>query len=164
MKKALIATVLSTALAAPAFANEWVLGASLGLLRPGGDSGETTPALTGSGSIALEFLNLGVLDVGATFEYMKGISQAEVDNQDADVSAKAAWLTARTLGPLYVIARTGLIELELDPVAGGLDGSREKALSVGLGFSVGLRSELLYTRIEHDQGDSTHWLQLLWGF
>ncbi|MEM7376236.1 MAG: hypothetical protein AAF460_01905 [Pseudomonadota bacterium] len=164
MKKHVAITLLCATLATPALADEWVLGASLGLMRPGGESGDTTPAFTGSVSLGLEFLNLGVMDVGATFEYMEGLSDAEVGNRDTAVSAKAAWLTARTLGPLYLIARTGYIELDFDPATAGATDDRERALSVGLGFSVGLRSEILYTRVDHDQGDATHWLGLHWAF
>ncbi len=164
MKKALITAVLCTGLTAPAVASEWVIGASLGVLRPGGEHSDSTPAIAGSASLALEFLNLGVADIGATFEYTKGLSQAKLDNQDADVSARALWLSARTLGPLYVIARTGLVELELSPVVGGLSGERDPALSVGVGFSLGLRTELIYTRVDHDAGDATQWVSLMWGF
>lgn len=163
MKKALLATLLSASLVTPAVADEWVIGVSLGLLRPGGDAAESTPALTGGGSLGLEFLSLGVVDIGATLEYTKGLTDADLDNVDTAVETKAAWLTARTLGPLYAIARTGLVEVDYNPRVSGIDNGRESALSVGIGFSVGLRTEILYTRVDHEQGDASHWLGLHWG-
>ncbi|MEM6985045.1 MAG: hypothetical protein AAF499_00780, partial [Pseudomonadota bacterium] len=160
MKKHLAATTLIFALAVPVQANEWVIGASLGLINPGGVNSDRTPAVTGGASLGLEFLDLGVLDIGATLEYLTSLSDAEIDNRDTEVTATSLWLTARTLGPLYAIARTGLVDVELDPSNTGVSNDRESALSVGLGFSVGVRTEIMYTRIDHDQGDATHWLGL----
>lgn len=156
---ALIATLTT-----PAFADEWVLGASAGLLRPGGVHNDTTPAITGSFSLGLEFLNLGVVDIGATVEYTTGLSEAEIDNRDTSIEARSAWLTARTFGPVYAIGRAGWLELELDPTNTGVSDQRDEAISVGLGFSMGIRSEIIYTRVEHDFGDPTHWLVLHWAF
>ena len=150
--KALLLLALS-ALAAPVFASEIVIGAKAGVVNI--DAKGVDPATIGSVQLGYEFLDLAVVDVATELELARSISDGESDAGDYSYSSKALYLSARTLGPIYVIGRAGIIDVEVDFDNAGKSDDNGVAYGVGVGFSTGIRVEIEVTRYEFDSSDTT---------
>ena len=117
---------------------------------PLADTGTAT-----SVQIGYEFLDLALVDVSAELELTNSATKVEINNQEYGFSSKGIFAAARTIGPIYAIGRAGLISAEVD---GSSDNGT--AISVGLGFSTGLRWEVEYTTYALDDSEDIKYISL----
>lgn len=119
---------------------------------------------SGTATVGVEVLGLVLATVYAEFERTQLLDEGEWNGEDYSYKSDGAFLAVRTLGPVYAVGRVGYVKAEFDPEMRAKAGDRDEAISVGLGYSVGLRNELLYTHIEHDGGGATDIISFLIGF
>ena len=152
MKK-IIAGLILTALALPMSvnANELIFGVKAGVHKV--DSSAFDPAPLVSAQISYEFLDLAVADIAVELEVGKSISDGEIDGggikEDFSVTTAGLYLSARTAGPIYAIGRIGVARTELDFDAGD-NNDTGIAVGAGLGFSLGVRTEIELTSYDVD--------------
>lgn len=118
----------------------------------------------GTATVGVEVLGLVLGTVYAEVERTQLLNDGEWEGADYSYRSDGAYLALRTLGPVYAVGRVGFVKSKFDPELRSDGGDRDEAVSVGLGYSVGLRNELLYTRIEHDGGGSTDVISFVIGF
>ena len=118
----------------------------------------------GTATVGVEVLGLVLATVYAELERTQLLGDGEWNGEDYDYKSDGVFLAVRTLGPLYAVGRVGYVKAEFDPEIRERAGSRDEAISVGVGYSLGIRNELLYTRIEHDGGGTTNTISFLIGF
>jgi hypothetical protein len=89
-------------------------------------------------------------DLGIEAELTQTIDDGEVAGQDLQVDTRGLYAAFRTAGPVYLIAKAGMVRTEIE--AGGVSQSdTDTAYGAGLGFSIGIAQfELEYTRMHED--------------
>lgn len=142
-----------SAVAAPTFASEIIIGAKAGIINF--EAKGVDPTTIGSVQLSYEFLDLVAADIATELEVTKSIADGESDAGDYSYSSKALYLSARTLGPIYVIGRAGVIDVEVDFDNAGSSDDKGMAYGVGIGFSTGIRVELEVTQYEFENSDTT---------
>ena len=118
----------------------------------------------GSATVGVEVLGLVLGTVYAEFERTKLLDEGDWNGQDYNYSSDGLYLALRTLGPVYAIGRVGYVKAEFDQEMRTVVGDRDEAISIGLGYDVGLRNELIYTHIEHEGDGVTDMISFLIGF
>ena len=118
----------------------------------------------GTVTVGVELMGLILGTVYAEFERSELFDEGEWDGQDYGYSSDGVFLALRTLGPLYAVGRVGYVKAEFDPELRSSVGKRDEAISLGVGYSVGIRNELLYTHIEHEGGGETDVISFVIGF
>lgn len=114
-----------------------------------------------SGQIGYEFLDLTAVDVAAEFEIGKTVGNSTLKQlgKKFDVSATTigGYLSARTLGPIYVIGRVGYAQTSFSGDAPSKKVSGP-VIGAGAGFSLGVRTELELTRyaLSDDKADTDY--------
>jgi hypothetical protein len=149
MKRILAAGALAAALCSTAQADELIFGVKGGLADI--DVSGYDPITVVGGQIGYEFLNLVAADLAVEAELMK--SAAAADAGEYDFMSTGLYLSARTAGPVYVIGRVGYINAEIDHSTNGKSDDSGNVLSLGLGFSTGIRTELEFTTYNFDDND-----------
>lgn len=119
---------------------------------------------TGTATVGVEVLSLVLAKFYAEFERTKLLDEGEWGGEDYSYTSDGVFIAARTLGPVYAVGRVGFVKADFDPEMRSDQGERDKAITVGVGYSVGLRNELLYTHIEHEGGGETDMISFLIGF
>jgi hypothetical protein len=143
------ATVLAACLYTSAAAAEVVIGVKGGTAEF--DVAGADPALNGSIQLAFDILDIGIADIALEGEYSTSLTDGEINTflGPVDVSLETTGLYAalRTVGPIYAIARAGYAQTEIE--SNGLSADDEGvAMGVGVGFSMGMRMEIEYTKYE----------------
>lgn len=142
MKK-LIAT-LALALLSQSAAAELYLGAKAGYLRPSVDNADETTA--GSVVVGYELADVLLADVSLEAEYTKALEEGDIGSLDWDYSNYGVFAAVRGGGPIYLRARVGMVNQEIE-VNGSSDNSTGAAATIGFGFSLlGLEAALDWTR------------------
>jgi hypothetical protein len=115
------------------------------------DVAGTEPGLNGSLQLAVDIFDIGIADIAVEGEYSTSLTDGEFDIGPAtfDTSFQSTGLYAalRTAGPIYVIARVGYVNTEVE-VEGFSEDDTGMATGLGVGFSMGLRMEIEYTKYE----------------
>lgn len=144
------ATTLTACLYATTASAEMVIGVKGGTVDF--DVAGSDPALNGSIQLAFDILDIGIADIAIEGEYSTTLTEGEIDAPlvgavDTSFESTALYASLRTLGPVYVIARIGYAksEIEIEDFSADDEGV---AKGVGVGFSMGLRMEIEYTRYE----------------
>ncbi|HBA33509.1 MAG TPA: hypothetical protein DCZ12_05190 [Gammaproteobacteria bacterium] len=119
------------------------------------DADGIDPTTIVSGQLGYEFLDLIAADIATELEITRSISDGESDSGDYSYASQALYLSARSIGPIYVIGRAGVIAAEVDYNSGGSVDDTGVAYGVGVGFSTGIRFELELTRYEFEDTDTT---------
>lgn len=169
MKKLATAIAALGLAAAPVGASfgEIILGVKGGIYNP--DISGFDPAGNVSAQIGVEFLDLAAVDLAAELEVSQTLADGEFE--DAPTGAKAdytaqtvgAYISARTIGPIYAIGRVGYARTEIDIDGVGKNDESGASIGAGVGFSLGARTELELTQYDVD-GDDVHYLTLGFGF
>lgn len=132
------------------------------------------PATMVSGQLSYEVLDLVAASVAAEVELSKSVTDSRLGNLNTGVKASfqnvGAYLSARTLGPLYAIGRIGIARNEVKFSTGKSNKSNGLSMGLGAGFSLGASTELeltSYTIKNEDNSDKTsnaYYLSLGFGF
>ncbi len=143
------ATALAACLYATAASAEMVIGVKAGTADF--DVEGSDPALNASLQLAFDIFDIGIADIAVEGEYSTTLSNGEIEMgllgvQELSFQSTGLYLSLRTAGPVYVIARAGYAKNEIEFENGGTVDDEGTATGVGLGFSMGLRTELEYTR------------------
>ncbi|MBA3581339.1 MAG: hypothetical protein H0W44_02685 [Gammaproteobacteria bacterium] len=163
LKKGLFTTALLLC-SLPVLAGELIIGAKVGVIDYNFDNALVTttgPALKNAEADnatnmsvqgSYEFLNLAVADLAFEAEYSRSLSDATIEpvvgpKVEAGFQSTAVYISARSAGPVYVIARLGAAQAEI----GDLAEDTGTAFGVGAGFSLGIRWELEYTQYDIDE-------------
>lgn len=113
------------------------------------DVAGSDPGLNGSIQLAFDIFDIGVADIALEGEYSTSLTDAEIDfgpaTLDTSLESTALYASLRTAGPIYVIARVGYAKTEVE-VEGVSEDDSGVATGIGVGFSMGLRMEIEYTK------------------
>ncbi|MEM7292126.1 MAG: hypothetical protein AAF420_01865 [Pseudomonadota bacterium] len=131
-------------------AGELVGGVKLGVVDP--QANNFDPITTASVQLGYEFVDLLAVDVAVEGEFTKSIADADGPGGDYSYQHAGVFGSIRTLGPLYVMARAGLVNVSIEQDSGD-DSDTGVAYGLGLGFSTGIRWELEWTTYEYDDRD-----------
>ncbi|HEX5055542.1 MAG TPA: outer membrane beta-barrel protein [Gammaproteobacteria bacterium] len=153
----IVATTLAASLYSAAASAEMVIGVKGGAVDYDADwIGSTEPGLNGSLQLAFDIFDLGFADIAVEGEYSTTLTEAEIDlvnsiipTLDASLDTTALYLSLRTAGPVYVIARVGYAksDLKLENDFGSIsDDDTAASTGIGVGFSMGVRMEIEYTQ------------------
>jgi hypothetical protein len=142
-----VATMLAASLYTTAASAEFVIGVKGGTVDY--DVAGSDPGLNGSIQLAFDIFDLGIADIALEGEYSTSLTDAEIDvgpgTLDTSLETTALYASLRTAGPIYLIARVGYAKTEIE-VEGFTSDDTGVATGVGVGFSMGLRMEIEYTR------------------
>jgi hypothetical protein len=131
------------------------------------DISGSDPGLNGSVQLAFDIFDIGIADIAVEGEISKTLVDGEIPG-DEDLSFESAglYLSLRTLGPIYVIARVGQAKTEVESSTGESVEDTNTSTGVGVGFSMGARLELEYTKykVEDDIDLDIEYLTLGFGF
>ncbi len=134
-----------------ASAGELIVGAKAGIHKMDISGFDPAPVL--SGQISYEFLDLIAADVAIELELGKSASDGEgvvgLGKEDFSVTTIGAYISARTAGPIYAIGRIGVAKTELEFESTDSD-ETGLAVGAGVGFSLGVRTEVELTRYDVD--------------
>lgn len=102
-------------------------------------------------ALGYEFLNIWAGDVAIEGEYTKTFDEGDAPGSDDwEIDAIAVYGVLRTAGPVYVQAKAGVVNQQLDvgPISNDDTGF---TAGLGVGFSLAVvQIELQYTRMEED--------------
>lgn len=155
MKKLMAIAALAAASLPLSAQAEVIIGAKAGISKV--DVSGFDPAPMVSAQLAYEFLDLAAVDFALELEAGKSASDGEqtIGNakEDFSVSNYGLFVSARSIGPIYAIGRIGVAKTELNydnPAVQDIDDSGV-AVGAGVGFSLGVRTEVEVTRYEIEQ-------------
>ncbi len=146
----LVAGLLALALVNVVQADGIVVGVKAGAVdidSPGFDT-----ITTASLQIGYEFVDLLAADLGIEVEVTQSISAADGPSGDFDYTGLGLFASARSAGPIYVTGRVGAVNANVDQASGDTD-ETNFAYGLGLGFSLGLRWEIEWTKFEFNNDD-----------
>jgi|GEM_PF-2983688 len=162
---AILSCLLSLGYVNPANAGGLHIAASVGYLNTEQNGIDNSHGnFLGSATVGVEVLGLVIGKVYAEFERTKLLDEGDWNGQDYKYSSDGLYLALRTMGPVYAIGRVGYVKAEFDEEMRTVVGDRDEAISIGLGYDVGLRNELIYTHIEHEGDGVTDMISFLIGF
>ncbi len=148
-----------------AFAGGLHLSGSIGYLSTEQNSIDNKHGnFAGTATVGVEVLGLVLGTVYAEFERTLLLNDGEWNNEGYEYTSDGLYLALRTAGPLYAIGRVGYVKAKFEPEIRSTVGKRDEAISMGVGYGLGLRNELLYTHIEHEGGGSSDIISFLIGF
>ena len=131
-------------LASTAYATGVTFGAKMGPMQldiPGADDP------TNAGVAVGYELSVVLGDLGFEGEFTTTMDEGSANNKDIEVDTVGIYATYRTPGTVFVKARGGFVNWDINGIADDTDTS----LGIGLGFSLGLiKFELEYTQISDD--------------
>ena len=144
--------LLAVGLQPAAQASELIAGVKLGVVEP--DLSGFDPISTGSIQLGYEFADLVAIDVALEGEFATSLDSADAPApaNEYDYSHAGLFLSIRNAGPIYGIARAGIIETTIEQ-QGVDDSDSGTAYGLGLGFSTGVRLEVEWTRYEFRDND-----------
>lgn len=152
-KRLLAAAAVTAALASPAQAAELIVGVKAGIVDY--EASGFDPITVASGQLGYEFIDLVAVDVAAEVEVTQSLNSADGPGGEYDYQSAGLYLSARTLGPVYVIGRAGMIKADIKRDNGADIDDSGSVLSLGLGFSTGLRWELEMSTYDFKDSDVT---------
>jgi hypothetical protein len=148
IRKILAAGAMTAALTcAPAAMADWYFGANTGPMMID-TAGVGDP--TNAGVVIGREWGMVVGDVGVQGELTTSINKGKFAGNDVSVDTQAIYGVFRSAGPIYLIAKAGVLreEVKIGPLSDSESGS---SLGLGVGFSVGVAQlELEYPQIEKD--------------
>lgn len=165
MKKILTIIAISTlGLASQsAFAGGFNIGAKSGFYKVDPNNGSeldvksVVPMV--SAQIGYEFLDLTAVALAAELELGKTLSKVKFEDNEGDsfkasATVMSGYLSARTIGPVYAIGRVGYSQTKLSLPEGSVK-FKKPAIGAGVGFSLGVRSEIELTQytLKNDDGN-----------
>lgn len=112
-----------------------------------------------SAQLGYDFLDLTAIKLGAELELGKTLSKVKFDDNEGDsfkasATIMSGYVTARTIGPVYAIGRAGYAQTKLSLPEGNV-AFKKPSIGAGVGFSLGLRSEIELTQytLKKDNGN-----------
>jgi len=147
---ALLTGLLALALGIPAQAGEFIAGIKVGVVDI--EASGFDPITTASLQLGYEFTDLLVLDVALEGEITRSLSDADGPGGDYSYEDAGIFASLRSAGPVYVIARAGLVDVRLEQDSGSSSDSGA-AYGLGLGFSTGIRWEIEWTTYDFEDDD-----------
>lgn len=148
ISKACLAGALLAGVAfAPVAAADWFFGAKTGPMMID-VPGFSDP--TNAGVMVGHEWGVGVGDVGVQGELTASIDDGSFVGNAVDVDTQAVYGVFRSAGPIYFIAKAGVLreDVTVGPLSDSESGS---SVGLGVGFSIGLAQfEVEYTQIEDD--------------
>jgi hypothetical protein len=115
------------------------------------DVAGSDPAVNASVQLAFDIFDIGIADIAVEGEYSTSLSEGEIDLgdvvgvQELSFESTGLYLSLRTVGPVYVIVRAGYAKNEIEFENGGTVDDSGTSTGVGVGLSMGLRTEVEYT-------------------
>jgi hypothetical protein len=147
------ATMLVASLYSTMASAEFVIGVKGGTVDYDAPHASTDAGLNGSIQAAFDIFDIGIADIALEGEYSTSLTDAEIANQDTSLNTTGLYASLRTAGPVYVIARVGYAKTKIEIDGVGSDDDTGVATGLGVGFSLGLRMELEYTKYTHEFED-----------
>lgn len=142
-----IALVFASFYTSQTLAGEWLLGAKAGIVDY--DVSNSDAGLGGSFMLGKEIWDIGVADIAIEGEMVQSLTDPEIGNSDVGFESIGAYASLRTMGPVYAIARAGIVNAEI-----GAEDDQDISIGFGVGFStLGLRWEVEYTTYEVENVD-----------
>lgn len=135
-----------------AFAGGFNMGVKSGFYKvtPKESDFKTNIAPMISAQVGYEFLDLTAVALAAELELGKTLSKVKFDDNEGDsfkasATVMSGYVSARTLGPVYAIGRVGYAQTKLSLPEGSVT-FKKPAIGAGVGFSLGVRSEIELTQ------------------
>lgn len=95
---------------------------------------------------------VAVGDIGVQAEFTTTINDGDFYGHDVSINTQAIFGAFRTAGPIYLIAKAGLLREDVE-IGWVSEDDTGLAAGIGVGFSVGVAQlELEYTQVEEDVG------------
>lgn len=159
LKKTLIVIGTLGLASQPAFAGGFNIGVKSGFYKvePSVSELKANIAPMVSAQIGYEFLDLKAVALAAELELGKTLSKVKFENSDNDsfkasATVMGGYISARTFGPVYAIGRVGYAQTKLD-FSGGNVKFEKPTIGAGVGFSLGIRSEIELTQYTLKRSD-----------
>lgn len=96
-----------------------------------------------------QFLDLKIIKLGVEGLASVSIVDGELDNNDASFDAIGGFVTARTGGRFYLVAKAGYQFIEIQSEAGNYEDDGLNSFSAGIGYTLfDVKNEILVTRFE----------------
>lgn len=164
LRKSLLFIAALGVLALPARADELLLGIKGGLFATDfADAENEDPFLGASLMIGYEFLDLVAADIGFELEHTTSLTEGEADGPEYNYQGTALALSLRTAGPVYFIGRLGYADTQYDWRNAPSIDDKAGLVTLGIGFSTGIRWELQLDRYSFDENDRDEALYLSLG-
>ncbi|MEM7209497.1 MAG: hypothetical protein AAF434_16870 [Pseudomonadota bacterium] len=131
-------------------AGEIIGGLKLGVVDL--DASGFDPISTGTLQLGYEFVDLLAVDLAIEGDITRSLTDADGPGGDYSYQHAGLFGSIRSAGPIYVIARAGLVDVRVEQDAGS-DSDSGTAYGLGLGFSTGIRFEIEWTTYEFEDSD-----------
>jgi len=131
-------------------ADEIIGGLKLGVVDL--DATDFDPITTGTVQLGYEFADLLAADLALEGDITRSLADADGPGGDYSYQHVGLFGSIRSAGPIYVIARAGLIDIRVEQDADS-DNDSGTAYGLGLGFSSGIRFEVELTTYEFENSD-----------
>lgn len=126
---------------------DWYLGAKAGPMMIDGAGSDPTNA----GVVIGREWGIVAGDLGIEAEVTRTLDDGRFAGQDVEVDTRGLYAALRTAGPVYLIAKAGIVRSEVEVSGAGSSSDTESAFGAGFGFSLGVAQiELEYTRLHED--------------
>ena len=146
-KFAIAGALMAGVACSPSATADGYVGANAGKMMFN-ETGVSDP--TNAGVIVGREWGVAVGDVGVQAEFTTTTNKGEYYGNGVSLDTQALYAAFRTAGPVYLIAKAGMLreDVKIASISSTASGASAGA---GLGFSVGVaRLELEYTRVERD--------------
>lgn len=148
-KMAAAALLMAGAASAPAAMADMYFGVNAGPMMIDA-AGVDDP--TNAGILIGKEWGVGAGDIGVQAEFTTTIGEGDFYGYDVSIDTQAIFGAFRTAGPVYLIAKAGLLREEVE-IGWASEDDTGLAAGIGVGFSVGVAQlELEYTQVEEDVG------------
>jgi hypothetical protein len=138
-----------------AAADELVLGGKVGAFNIDFEqAGQSDPFLAAAVDLGYEFLDFAGLRLGTELQFTTSLTDGEMNLRDYSYQSVGAFMSLRTLGPVYVVGRLGYVDAHITPEnAASLDDTGT-TVGLGIGFNTGIRWELELDGVQYQDEDN----------
>lgn len=138
-----------------AAADELVLGGKVGAFNIDFEQvDQSDPFLAAAVDLGYEFLDLAGLRLGAELQFTTSLTDGEMNLRDYSYQSVGAFMSLRTLGPVYFIGRLGYIDAHITPENTASIDDNGTTVGLGIGFNTGIRWELELDGVQYQDADN----------
>lgn len=138
-----------------AAADELVLGGKVGAFNIDFEqAGQSDPFLAAAVDLGYEFLDFAGLRLGTELQFTTSLTDGAMNLRDYSYQSVGAFMSLRTLGPVYVVGHLGYVDAHITPENTASLDDTGATVGFGIGFNTGIRWELELDGIQYQDQDN----------
>lgn len=135
-----------------ATADELVLGGKVGAFDIDFEQADQSdPFVAAAIDIGYEFLDFSGLRVAAEVQFATSLTDGDMNLRDYSYESIGAFMSLRTVGPIYFIGRLGYVDAQITPENAAPIDDTGTAIGLGIGFNTGIRWEVELDGVQYKE-------------